>query len=176
MAKAEVNATYRHFKGGLYRVLHIGQYADNLNECVIYENMNNHLIFVRERKEFESPVDKEKYPEEKQVERFLRVNVVDDISPIKQLNSNPYSDVVNDLYKIYLDKNRDYGSSFSETFKDFGIVAPVIRLSDKVNRIKQLVKSKEKPKVKDESLKDSLKDLANYSILTLIEINREEEK
>lgn len=81
----------------------------------------------------------------------------------------------NQLLKIYMDKNADYGDSFSKSYKEFGIIAPVVRMNDKMERVKQLSKSGDR-KVKDESLKDSLIDLANYALMTVIEIEGDSEK
>lgn len=51
---------------------------------------------------------------------------------------------------------------------------PAIRLEDKLRRYKQLIK--QDAEVKDESIIDTLLDLANYSIMTIIEIeNRDKE-
>lgn len=46
-------------------------------------------------------------------------------------------------------------------------------MSDKWNRIKALATGAEN-KVKDESLRDTLKDMANYCLMTLIEIEIQE--
>lgn len=78
-------------------------------------------------------------------------------------------ELTNQILKIYMDKNSDYGDSFSKSYKEFGIIAPVVRMNDKMERVKQLSKSGDR-KVKDESLKDSLIDLANYALMTVIEI------
>lgn len=84
-------------------------------------------------------------------------------------------DLTNEMLKIYMEKNADYGDSFSKSYKEFGIIAPVVRMSDKMERIKQLSKA-EDIKVKDESLKDTLIDIANYAIMTAIEMDLEEEE
>lgn len=77
-----------------------------------------------------------------------------------------FKTVTDELYKIHKDKNADYGSSFDKTCDYFGIIAAVVRICDKVERIKTLTKFDSK--VKDESVLDTLKDLANYAILTII--------
>lgn len=52
---------------------------------------------------------------------------------------------------------------------------PAIRLEDKLRRYKQLIR--EAAEVKDESIIDTLLDLGNYSIMTIIEIeNKDKEK
>lgn len=77
-----------------------------------------------------------------------------------------------DLNEIYKHKNHDYGDSFGETYKKLGIISAVTRIIDKVNRLQSLCTKEQK--VKDESIEDTLKDLANYSIMTLIELKEGE--
>ncbi|MBO0558950.1 DUF1599 domain-containing protein [Clostridium botulinum] len=76
--------------------------------------------------------------------------------------------ICEELNKIYKNKNYDYGDSFGETYKKLGIISAITRITDKVNRLQSLATKEQK--VKDESIKDTLKDLANYSIMTLIEL------
>lgn len=84
-------------------------------------------------------------------------------------------DLTNEILKIYREKNADYGDSFSKSYKEFGIIAPVVRMSDKMERIKQLSKG-EDIKVKDESLHDTLIDIANYALMLAVEMDLEEEE
>lgn len=74
-------------------------------------------------------------------------------------------DSLNDLYKA---KNEDYGDSFGKSYKEYGLTMACIRLEDKLNRLKSLNKNGN-AQVKDESIQDTLMDLANYAIMTLIE-------
>ena len=79
------------------------------------------------------------------------------------------------LNKTYEQKNHDYGNSFGETYKKLGIISAITRISDKYNRICSLAtKSADERKVKDESIKDTLLDLANYCIMTVIEMEGDE--
>lgn len=50
---------------------------------------------------------------------------------------------------------------------------PRIRLGDKLNRFKTLTKGMEIALVNDESVRDTLVDLANYAIMTIMEIDEE---
>lgn len=85
-----------------------------------------------------------------------------------------FKEIVDEMYEIYVAKNTDYGSSVSDTFRDFGLVSFLVRISDKLNRLKTL--SKQESLVKDEKIEDTLIDLANYSILALIELRMLGEK
>jgi hypothetical protein len=78
------------------------------------------------------------------------------------------------LNELYEAKNKDYGDSFGKGYEEYGMIMPVIRLEDKLNRIKSLIKNE--AAVKDESLIDSLMDLANYSIMTIIELESAQNK
>lgn len=73
---------------------------------------------------------------------------------------------INDLYAR---KNHDYGDSFHQTFVEEGMAMARIRLGDKFNRFKTLSRSEEQ-KVSDESIRDTLIDLANYAIMTVLEM------
>lgn len=63
---------YRHFKGDLVKVLMIATDSEKLEELVIYEHKDK--IWARPLKMFMSKVDKEKYPNCKQENRFELVN------------------------------------------------------------------------------------------------------
>lgn len=73
------------------------------------------------------------------------------------------------LTDLYRRKNADYGDSFGKSFAEYGMSMPCIRLEDKLNRLKALTRSGN-AQVKDESIQDTLLDLANYAIMTVIEM------
>ena len=75
---------------------------------------------------------------------------------------------INDLY-LYERKNHDYGDSFHQTFIEEGMAMARIRLGDKFSRFKTLSRDGEQ-KVNDESIRDTLIDLANYAIMTVLEM------
>ncbi len=81
-------------------------------------------------------------------------------------------DYLNDLYER---KNHDYGDSFHQTFLEEGMAMPRIRLGDKFSRFKTLTLNNEQ-KVEDESIRDTLLDLANYAIMTVIEMDMQQGK
>ena len=76
------------------------------------------------------------------------------------------------LNQVYKAKNHDYGDSFGDTYKKLGIISAVTRLSDKMNRLMSLAVSHD-ARVKDEKIEDTLLDMANYAIMTLIELGYE---
>lgn len=79
------------------------------------------------------------------------------------------------LHTTYIKKNKDYGDSASKTFEEFGMVAYALRLTDKLNRFKQLTTSGEQS-VSDESVVDTLLDLANYSLMAIIDLTNSKKK
>ena len=79
-------------------------------------------------------------------------------------NEKLFRQKVEKLTKVYVAKNKDYGDSFTRSLDKRGIVASIVRMEDKMNRIDSL---HDKPTTEvDESLVDSLEDLANYAIMT----------
>jgi hypothetical protein len=75
------------------------------------------------------------------------------------------SEICDEIKETLIKKNRDYGDSFSKLYQEYGDLSVVIRLSDKLERYKNLISNDNL--VKDESKEDTLKDTAGYSILTL---------
>ena len=81
--------------------------------------------------------------------------------------------ILNEIHDTYKRKNADYGNSFGEQFNEYGLLSAVIRLDDKMRRLKQLLKNE--AQVKDESIRDTLLDLANYAIMTIMELDKKNE-
>ena len=89
-------------------------------------------------------------------------------------SSVDFKRITDEMICLYEKKNTDYGSSFSETYEKLGILSAVTRLTDKMNRITTLA-TKGENKVKNESLRDSFIDLANYAVMTIIELDKRSE-
>ena len=86
--------------------------------------------------------------------------------PVLSDNVEQFMSITQNMAKTYAAKNHDYGNSFEESLDEFGLVASVVRLGDKMNRIESL--TKKEAQVKDESIKDTLLDMANYAIMTVM--------
>lgn len=80
-----------------------------------------------------------------------------------------FLDYLESMKDLYLKKNHDYGDSVSKTFDEYGLVSFLVRMDDKMNRIKTLNKIQDTA-VRGEKIEDTLLDLANYAILALTEI------
>lgn len=86
-------------------------------------------------------------------------------------NVDKFSEILLEMRETYEKKNADYGNSFGDTIKEFGFIPAVARINDKFNRIKKMVKG-EKMNI-NESMRDNLIDIANYCILTVMEIDNQ---
>lgn len=84
-------------------------------------------------------------------------------------NEEKFIEVLQELSDLYHRKNHDYGDSFRKSLEEFGLVAAVVRMSDKMERVKTLSKG-QKAEVRDEKIRDTLVDLANYAIMTVMEL------
>ena len=81
--------------------------------------------------------------------------------------------VTAEMLNMYQRKNADYGNSFAETIREFGFIPAVARINDKLKRVKNMVKGREMNVIKDESLRDNLMDIANYCVLTIMELDNQ---
>lgn len=85
------------------------------------------------------------------------------------MTQTEYDKAVDELTDTFIKKNADYGDSFDELYRDLGFVSALTQISHKVNRLKALHKG---GKANFEGLRDSVKDLANYSIMTLAMLDK----
>lgn len=85
-------------------------------------------------------------------------------------NVEKHKEVCKDLNALYARKNADYGDSFHQTYLEEGMAMARIRLGDKFLRFKTLSRAGATQQVKDESIRDTLLDLANYAIMTVMEL------
>lgn len=88
---------------------------------------------------------------------------------VQEIKEQKFKNICNELLDTYIKKNADYGDSFAKLFKKRGMSYPLIHFEEKINRIEAL--QQKTNEVPNETYIDSLKDLANYAILTLIEID-----
>lgn len=112
-----------------------------------------------------------------ELERWLMENGID-LEPAPediQLSTNiPYESVVDvttedlarisdGIIKLVMEKNQDYGDAWQR----YGIFTPLIRLNDKLLRVKTLSDGRE-ALVADEGIDDTLRDIVGYSLLGLL--------
>lgn len=87
-------------------------------------------------------------------------------------NVERHADICKEINALYAKKNHDYGDSFHQTFLEEGLAMARIRLGDKLSRFNTLTKSGGQ-QVNDESIRDTLIDLANYAIMTVMELDEQ---
>ena len=87
-------------------------------------------------------------------------------------NVKQHESLLRQIHDTYIKKNHDYGDSFSKSFKKYGLVAAMVRMEDKWNRLDNLASGAEQ-KVSDESIRDTLLDLAGYCIMTTMELDKQ---
>lgn len=73
--------------------------------------------------------------------------------------------------QLFEKKNADYGDAFAT----YGAVGVIVRMGDKISRLSSISNSNI-TLVNDESLKDTLMDLHNYSAMALMLLEEDEKK
>lgn len=95
----------------------------------------------------------------------------------KQINGEDdttlFNTILREMSATHTAKNADYGNSFTSLFEECGMTYAYGHLKEKLERIKTLMKSRQQ--VKQESLLDSLYDLANYAVMTIVELKKKHE-
>lgn len=81
-----------------------------------------------------------------------------------------FSNKAKECIELYAKKNHDYGNSFEKGCDAIGPAYATGRIYDKVNRLVNVTKTESE--VKDESVEDTLKDLACYSLMYLAYLDK----
>ena len=82
-----------------------------------------------------------------------------------------FGNYANMLTEIFAKKRHDYGPTTTETFEKFGPVSMLVRMHDKLGRLDNLLGTGRIPSV-EEKVEDTLIDLANYCLITLLELEK----
>lgn len=88
--------------------------------------------------------------------------------------NDDFDAILSEMSDTHKAKNHDYGDSFTELYKECGSTYAYAHLKEKLSRIKTLRKSRQQ--VKQESLRDSLLDLASYSVMWIVELDKKGEE
>lgn len=75
-----------------------------------------------------------------------------------------------DLSALLIRKNHDYGGSFAKQYDKYGILSALIRMDDKMRRLEKLVDGNAAQV--NESIEDTLIDLAGYALLAAVELRK----
>jgi len=76
--------------------------------------------------------------------------------------------VQREAFELFKKKNQDYGDAFAT----FGPVGVIVRMGDKINRLTSVSKNGVNL-VDNESLRDTLIDLHNYSAMAIMLLNED---
>lgn len=90
-------------------------------------------------------------------------------------NIKKFKDITAKMAELYEEKNKNYDNAFDKSLDEDGLIVSKIRLSDKILRFNSLIKQESKGTT-EESLYDTLMDLANYSIMTMMWLNNQKDK
>ena len=83
-----------------------------------------------------------------------------------------FAALADELTKLYELKNKAYGNSFSTSVKAYGLISALTRISDKFRRLENLILHPS-TEVGDERLADTLRDLASYCLMTIMEVEEQ---
>lgn len=88
------------------------------------------------------------------------------VRKMAKLNPTTMKTQYDGQYDTFCRKNHDYGNSFEESLDQFGIIASLVRMQDKMLRLQSLTDESKTQQVGSESLLDTLEDLSNYAAMT----------
>lgn len=84
-----------------------------------------------------------------------------------------HKEIIDSIHDLYERKNKDYGDSVHDTYEKYGMTSFLVRMEDKLNRVRTLTADDAISLVPDEKVEDTLLDLANYAIIAVIELRRD---
>lgn len=141
-------------------------------EDVVKKNIENKYSNATLTPEEEKELKEKLFGQDKKVPYVApECTCATDLTPTKEANLT-FEEIANELIRLHKRKNNDYGDAAHESFKEFGLISYIIRLNDKLSRLKSLTKPDTKQMVGDESIIDTLKDLAAYAIMAIESLNR----
>lgn len=82
-----------------------------------------------------------------------------------KINAKDVEAILKNMLETFIVKNGNYGSSVEISLDKYGMIAALTRISDKFNRAENLILNN-KNGTADESLYDTLIDMANYCVMT----------
>lgn len=93
-----------------------------------------------------------------------------------KLTPNTMKDQYNHQWNVFCKKNHDYGNSFEKSLDAFGLVAGIVRMNDKFERLVSLNDPSKDAQIASESLVDTLEDLSNYAAMAACWLKRKKEQ
>lgn len=84
-----------------------------------------------------------------------------------------HKDICAKIHQTFISKRQDYGNTTEESLKRYGPSAMLTRIYDKHERLNNLLLGNKMPN--NESIQDTLLDMANYCIIWIMEMTKEYE-
>ena len=106
---------------------------------------------------------------------LIKITVPTDKAYLVDEHVRTFADIVGKMTELYAKKNHDYGNSFEEGCDKIGTGYPLGRLLDKMNRLIACMGKEDEMQI-NESIEDTLTDLACYSVMTLSYLRRKKNK
>lgn len=157
----------------------VAKFEEVLHELVSYDKMaggDPNLYHIRIGNLFK-PCFKDDITYSDRIEGLLH------ITSIARAAYQHYAEVTLSMAEIsqeqlytYRKKNADYGNAFEKSMDEDGLLVAKIRIGDKIRRINSLIKNNGEGQVKDERLEDTYLDLANYCVMTILWIRKQQSK
>lgn len=118
-----------------------------------------------------SDVDDEPYPTTEEMKKYIdeqcNKNVSQDEDKKDPGDYYKYSTIIKRMDDTHTRKNNDYGDAAYQGYKKYGDYYFLVQLHNKMSRLESLTVGRKTQMVKDESIDDTLLDLANYAIMFL---------
>lgn len=115
-------------------------------------------------------IDDKPYPTTEEMKKYIdeqcNKNVSQDEDKIPQ-GYYKYSNILKRMDDTHTRKNNDYGDAAYQGYKKYGDFYFLVQLHNKMSRLESLTVGKKTQMVKDESIDDTLLDMANYAIMFL---------
>lgn len=93
-----------------------------------------------------------------------------------KLTPNTMKNQYDHQWNTFVRKNHDYGNSFEKSLDTFGLVAGIVRMNDKFERLVSLNDPSKDAQIASESLVDTLEDLSNYAAMAACWMKRKHEQ
>lgn len=93
-----------------------------------------------------------------------------------KLTPNTMKDQYDHQWNVFCRKNHDYGNSFEKSLDTFGLIAGIVRMNDKFERLVSLNDPSKDAQIASESLVDTLEDLSNYAAMAACWMKRKHEQ
>lgn len=133
-------------------------------------NLNEYVKFIIQQQEYllaKMEIENNKveieYMNNYGIGEIMKIISLSSLVYLSKCSNKGIGEIENENKELFKKKNKDYGKSY----EDFGLIGIIIRMNDKINRIKSIC-IKNEIEVKNEKIEDSINDLYNYTILGLM--------